>query len=94
MVADGTLAVPKLLADFTWLCFSLHEVTGALYALPAVYVWYALEENRKWTPVITGVACASIVCMFIAGATTFALFPCSGGLKLHYNAGLAQWFYR
>ena len=60
----------------------------------AVYVWYALEENRKWTPAIAAVASGSILVMVAAGATTFALFPCSGGLELHYNSGLVQWFYR
>ena len=94
MVADGSLKVPQLLADFTWLCFSLHEVTGALYALPAVYIWYALNENRKLTFVITAFASATIFAMFIAGGVTFIYFPCSGSLALHFNAGLAQWFYR
>ena len=38
---------PIFMEIITWFCFSSHEICGALFAIPVIYLWYILPNPRN-----------------------------------------------
>ena len=45
--ALGNSSRPIFLEVITWFCFGSHEIFGALFSIPTIYLWYCVPSKRK-----------------------------------------------
>ena len=43
----GNSSRPIFLEVITWFCFGSHEIFGALFSIPTIYLWYCVPNKRK-----------------------------------------------